>query len=122
MYGWICELSENERWFKVQATVSMINVSVTYPAQLTISLVYFMYLTWFRPEEVVMRHSATAYAAVSVSTTAESSMGSQGPYAQYYASSAYYTNSNIDLERHLAATKPSFFLFIHMVSCHNVNF
>ena len=38
-------------------------------------------------------------------------------YQEYYArSTSYYATSNVDLEKHLAATKPSFFLFIHMVS------
>ena len=31
----------------------MVNASVTYPAQLTMSLVYFIYLTSMRPEDVL---------------------------------------------------------------------
>ena len=45
-----------------------------------------------------------------------SDVSSHGPYHQYYAYASYYNNANVDLARHLAATKPSFFLFIHMVS------
>ena len=73
MSNWICETSQ-DRWFKVQSTISMVNVSVTYPAQLTISLVYFMYLTWMRPEDVVMMTSQThhlKYSALAAAATTQ---------------------------------------------------
>jgi len=105
--NWICETSD-DKWFKVQATVSMVNASVTYPAQLTMSLVYFIYLTSMRPEDV-LKFSITSNIVVT--------RGEEGhQYQEYYArSTSYYATSNVDLEKHLAATKPSFFLFIHMM-------